>query len=193
MLLDHVLGLEQRAGEHELPAEAERLGLDTVDVYFLRIVDYGNVAAGLDQLDNGREMTLGAVERGDIAGSDAKLLHLRNQRLPVVDHHIGPHFSHPVDSVLTRGGGDDGEVGQFLGQLDEDRADTAGCADDEQTLSLAFAFLDPETVEEDLPGGDGGQRQACCFGKAKGLRFHADNSLIDSVELGVGAGAGQIT
>ncbi|WP_433732433.1 hypothetical protein ACQP2Y_41175 [Actinoplanes sp. CA-051413] len=66
-----------------------------------------------------------------------------------------------VEDVLlrlrARRRADDLQVGQPAGELDQDRADAAGRAQDQQGARAAGGQAEP--VEEGLPGGQGGQRQ----------------------------------
>ena len=49
----------------------------------------------------------------------------------VIDDVMRPEVFHPVLRFRPRGGGDDSEVGERPGNLDGDRADAAGAADDQ--------------------------------------------------------------
>jgi hypothetical protein len=72
--------------------------------------------------------------------------------------------------LRTRSGADDVQASELFRQLREDRADTAGCADDQQALAfidVAFAYL--QAFEEQFPRGDGGQRQGGRFGEPRVL------------------------
>ena len=107
----------------------------------------------------------------------------------MVDDVVRAQLAHPGLGLGTRGGGDDREAGQPARDLDRHRADAAGAADDEQrALVGALAALDADAVEQELPGGDGRQRQGRGLGEAQPGRLAADDALVDQVVLGVGAG-----
>jgi hypothetical protein len=89
--------------------------------------------------------------------------------------------------IGARGGGDDDEVGEVAGELDRDRADTAGPTDEEDgARRTGDEPADVEAVEEHLPCGDRGEREGGGLGEVEAARLGADDALVDEVQLGVG-------
>src|SRR4051812_30451972 len=70
-----------------------------------------------------------------------------------------------------------------LGDLDADRADAAGAADDEERASL----LHLHALEVAFPRRDRRQRDRRGLSKVELLRLAADDALVDEVELAVAA------
>ena len=73
-------------------------------------------------------------------------------------------------------------------ELDQDRADTAGRAGHQQMAPGSAAARHAEAVEQQLPGGDRGQRQRCGFGVGKRLWRMADQTRVHALEFGIAAG-----
>jgi hypothetical protein len=116
------------------------------------------------------------------------------QRLAVVDHVMRAQLLDPLAGFRTRGGADDGQAGQLARQLHQDGANAARRADHQQRLALRGASVAAhfQTVEQQFPRGDGGQRQRCGLGEVDILRLVADDALVHQMQLAVGAGAGQV-
>ncbi len=57
----------------------------------------------------------------------------------------------------------------------------------------AGGALDGEAVEEQFPGGDGGERKGGGRNEGKGSGLVGDDALVDEVQFGIGAGAGDGT
>ena len=113
------------------------------------------------------------------------------QRLAVVDHLVGAQRLHPALGLRARSGADHAQPRELFGQLREDRADATGRTDDQQALAfIGFAFAHLQALEEQLPRGNGRQRQGSGFGETEGFRHMADDSLIHHVQLAVTPGAG---
>ena len=106
----------------------------------------------------------------------------------MVDDIIRAHLLDPLSRVGTRCGGNDGQPGELLCQLNQDRANTAGGADHEQRFPCAFSFYQPEAVEQNLPRRDAGQGHRGGFGETEGRRFPPHDTFIDNLKLGVGTG-----
>jgi len=128
-------------------------------------------------------------QAGHVAGPEAQGIKLRLEGLAVVDGVVRAHPQAPVAGFIARRGGDHGQAGQRLGDLDQNRADSAGAADDQQALAGAFTLAQAHALEQQFPGGDRRQRQGRRLGMVEGLGFAADDALIDDVQLAVGAGA----
>ena len=75
-------------------------------------------------------------------------------------------------------------------ELDRDRADAAGAADDQDGSCAApgTGCLTSSRSNSDFPGGDRRQRQRRPpAAQSERLRLAADDALVDQVELGIGA------
>ena len=97
-------------------------------------------------------------------------------------------------SLGARGGADDLQRGELVGQLSQDRPHTTGSADDQQALALiVFAFSHLQTFEQQLPRSDSGQWQCGRFGKPQASGHMADDALINCVQFAVAARAYQGT
>lgn len=197
-LLGHVGRLEQGAGEHELPVQREALRLEEVEVERTRhVLDQDQRAHRGQRVDDLLVVFLGlrqAEHVVDAAGHER--FDLGGEGLAMVDDMVRAEGEAPVARVGPRGGGDDGEAGKAAGELDCDRADAAGAADDEERAARRGIAGELEAVEEHLPGGDGGEGQGGGFGERERGGLAADEALVHGVEFGVGAvavdGAGVI-
>ncbi|CAE6954804.1 conserved protein of unknown function [Ectopseudomonas oleovorans] len=191
VLLDHVLGLVQRAGEHQLPVQRQALALEFHHVQRLHgVVDQRQAALGLQRLDQLLVVLLGLGQAGDVGHlADADARQFLAQRLAVVDHVVGTQFAHPGLGLRARCGADHGQAGQAASQLGEDRADASGGTDDQQGLVLVGrAFADLQAFEQQFPGGDRGQRQGRRVGEGQAAGHMTDDALVDHMQLAVGAG-----
>src|SRR5262245_15840095 len=89
-----------------------------------------------------------------------ELLDLLLHRLGMIDHGMRAEIETPFLRFRPRRGGDDRKPGEAAGELDQDRADAAGAAGDQQRARIdALAGYGAEPVEQQLPGGDRGERQ----------------------------------
>ena len=94
----------------------------------------------------------------------------------------------PFLRLRPRRGGDHGEAGEAARQLHQDRADPAGAAGDQQRARIdALARRRAESVEQQFPGGDRGQRQGCCLRERKTARFAPDDAFVDQMKFRIGA------
>ena len=67
MLSLHVVRAIHRAREHELPTEAQCLGLTWHDVKRVRVINHRDMPARASQLDQGGQMFARAGEGSDVA------------------------------------------------------------------------------------------------------------------------------
>jgi hypothetical protein len=74
--------------------------------------------------------------------------------------------------------------------LDQDRADAAGAADDQERLPGAAVLRHPEPVEQQLVGGDRGQRQGGGLRVVQALRRERRDALVHHMQFAVGPGPG---
>ena len=140
VLLDHVGGLEDGAGEHGLPVHGGGLWFEFAEVDESGIVDEGEGALGGDELDDLVEVLISVGEADDVFEVlDAELANLFAEFFGVIDGVVGSVFENPLLGFGTRSGADDGDSGESAGELDEDGADAAGGSDDEQRVRLAAA------------------------------------------------------
>ena len=80
-------------------------------------------------------------------------------------------FPYPFLAFRTRGGANDRHTGELAGELGQYRTDAARRADDQQRVARVAAFLYAKTVEQQLPGGNGGERSAAAaLSRERGLR-----------------------
>ena len=170
--------------------DGQRLALEHGDVERGRLVDEAEPALRRDQLSDVAQMPVGlGSQEHEGRGADAECRDLGRQRLRMVDHVVRAHLAHPGSRLGTGGGGDDNEVGERTGDLDSDRADAAGAADDDDGVCGArHRLADVQPVEQHLPRGDRGQRDGGGGGPVERFRLVTDDALIDEVELTVGAG-----
>ena len=77
---------------------------------------------------------------------------------------------------------------QAARELNHDRANPAGAADDQERARIdAFSGDRAETVEQQFPGRERGQRQGGRLRKRQRLRLGPDDPLIDQVKFRIGA------
>ncbi|MNH16041.1 hypothetical protein D3C79_756680 [compost metagenome] len=172
--------------------QRQALALELGDVQLLGVIDQRQFALRRQGFDQLIEVLVGLGQAGHVSHLvDALGLECGGQRLAVIDHLIGTQFTYPVLGLWARGAANHREAGQLARQLSEDRADSTGRANDQQALAeVLLAFGDLQTLEQQLPGGDGGQRQCRRFGKAQGFRHVPDDPLIYYVQFTVAASAG---
>ncbi|SAL00956.1 hypothetical protein AWB76_07886 [Caballeronia temeraria] len=188
VLFDHVRGLVHRAGVHQFPVQRDALGLQDRHVERLGVVDQPKLALRRQHLGDSNQVLVGMGQaRHVIYRVNAKAAQLRRHRLRVVDHMVCTELAHPLLCFRPRRGGHHGQAGQLARQLDQYGADAAGAANDEQHSDRVFSFAHLQTVEQQLPRRDRGQRQRGCFFEAEALRHRADDALVDQVQLAVGA------
>ncbi len=76
--------------------------------------------------------------------------------------------------------------------MGQDRTHTASSADDQQALAfILFAFTYLQALEQQLPGGDGGQRQRGGIAETQAFGHVADDAFIHCVQFAVAARAYQ--
>ena len=83
---------------------------------------------------------------------------LFGERFAVIDNMMRARFPYPFLAFRTRGGANDRHTGELAGELGQYRTDAARRADDQQRVARVAAFLYAKAVEQQLPGGDGGER-----------------------------------
>ena len=117
-----------------------------------------------------------------------QLLDLLLHRLAVIDHRMRAEIEAPFLRLRPRRGRNHGEAGEAARELDQDRADTAGAAGDEKRTRIdALAGDRAEAIEQQFPGGDGGEGKGGCLRERERFRLVADDALVDQMEFGVGA------
>jgi hypothetical protein len=90
--------------------------------------------------------------------------------------------------LRPRGGCHDRKIGELPRQLDGDRTDAAGAAEDHDRARRAGnGFRDIEPIEHRLPGGDRGQGQSGGGREIERPRLAADDPLVDEMKFHVGA------
>ena len=167
------------------------LALERHGIEHRHVVDHRELALGLQALDDLRVVLLGLREAGDhVDLADAGRLQLAGQGLRMVDHRVRAERQAPGARLGARGGGDHAQLRELARELDQDRADAAGAADDQQRLPGAAVLRHPQPVEQQLVGGDGGQRQRGGLRVFQALRCERGDAFVDHVQLAVGAGAG---
>ena len=198
VLLDHVVGLEHRAGEHELPTHRDGLHFEGPRHVEVSAVsgDENDAALRGDHFSHGLPYGIDFVEVGDVVNvGNAKFTKLRWHVATVADDVIGAKIEAPIAAFFSRGGGDHGEASTF-GELDGDRADTSGTADDEEGLAVVLAAwfrMDTETVKERFPCGERGEGKGGAGSCIEESGLLGDDSLVDELKLSVRARAGDIT
>ncbi len=135
---------------------------------------------------------VGQVQRG-VHLVDAEGLQLRCQRLAMVDDVRGAQLPAPGAAFLARCGRHHGESG-MAAELDRHRADAARAADDQQGPAAVAAAIElvGHALEQQLPGGERGQRQGRGFGEIQRARLARHQSFIHQVHLCVAARPGDI-
>ncbi len=77
----------------------------------------------------------------------------------MVDHVVGAEVPAPLRRLGARGRSDHDEIRELPGELDRDRADAAGAADDQDRGGgTRNGRGDVEPVEQHLPSGQRGKR-----------------------------------
>ena len=97
----------------------------------------------------------------------------------------------PLCRFRPRRGRDHRKTRDFGGQLDRDRANSAGTADHQQRLARLCMRrrADLEAIEQSFPGGDRGQWQGGGGCEIKRDRHVPDDAFVDRVQAAVGARA----
>ncbi len=96
VLLDHVLGLVQRAGEHELPVHRQRFALERHDIEMLRVIDQRELALWPQHFDDLREVRIGVGQADDVIHRvELKLFQLQGKGSRMVDDMMCPEFADP--------------------------------------------------------------------------------------------------
>mmetsp|Transcript_22609 Transcript_22609/g.49357 ORF Transcript_22609/g.49357 Transcript_22609/m.49357 type:complete len:209 (+) Transcript_22609:577-1203(+) len=111
----------------------------------------------------------------------------------MVHNVIGPHLFDPFDRFGTRRRGNDREFCQLFDELNQDGTHTSGSSQHEDAVSLTFTFLDGERVKQQLPSGNGSQRESSCFRKVHGIWLFTSNALVNALQFCIGAGFGEFT
>ncbi|MNZ94598.1 hypothetical protein D3C78_1137110 [compost metagenome] len=96
VLLDHVLGLVQRACEHELPVHRQRFALERHDIEMLRVIDQRELALWAQHFDDLREVRIGVGQADDVIHRvELKLFQLQGKGCRMVDDMMCPEFADP--------------------------------------------------------------------------------------------------
>ncbi len=116
-----------------------------------------------------------------------QLLDLLLQRLAVIDHRVGPEIEAPFSRFRPRCGGHHRKAGEPPGELDQDRTDAAGAADDQQRPRIdALAGLSSRSNSNSQAVIDVRKSTACTNDSDFGLPA-PDDALVDQVIFGIGA------
>ena len=129
-------------------------------------------------------------DRGDVPGIDQRL-HLRGQRPCVVDRVVRAELDHPVARGRPRRGRHHGQARELASELYHDRSHAARGAHDEQRAG--GLGREAESIEQQLPRGDGCQRQCRGLGIRQRGRRIADDALVDALKFGVAPGWGDVS
>ena len=194
-LLTAIRRLELGPGEHELPVEADALGLEQIEIERRPVAhDRHDRPLGPDQLRHHRPVGIGVAEVGDrVDLAQPQLGQLGHQGLAVIDHGIGAHRLAP-GAALRPGGGGDHPQASPAGQLDRDRAHAAGAAEDQQAAPRVTAEgIQPQPLEQRLPGGEAGERQRRGLGRIQRCRPGPDDRLLHQHPFGAAAGSADVT
>ena len=169
-----------------LSGSVRRIG---VEPEYLGVVDQCEPSLRGDQFGDVGGMLLGMRRRKDESGSaNAELGNLGREGSGMVDDMMCPEPLHPRLGVRPRGGGDDREVRALTGDLDGDRADAAGAANDEDRGGgTRNPFRHIQAIEHRLPCRQRRQRQRRRFCPVQRRGLFTDNPGVDEMELRVGA------
>lgn len=133
VLLDHVFGFEERAGEHELPADRDTLEFKRAAHVDVCVVfgDEHDAALRGDHFADRFPDAVDVVVVGDVMdGFEAERFELRGHVAVVANDVVGAEFAAPIGTFRARSGGDDGEAGELC-ELDGHGTDAACAANDE--------------------------------------------------------------
>ena len=114
---------------------------------------------------------------------------LSGDRPGVVDDMIRTQFLDPLLAFSPGGGTDHRQLGKLAGKLDQDGTHPAGSADHQQALPLASLLCNAQAVEQQLPSGDGGQRQRRSISVIQTTGLVPDDTLVNYMQLAVAARA----
>ncbi len=186
--------METGTGGHVFPDDARGFQAQGIsDVY--RILSFHDEAEGAERgeyLGSLRPVLFGIVEvrdEGKFLESDR--LGLWCEGLAVIDDVVGSEFAAPIGGFRAGGGGDDRESGGFR-HGDECGADSARAVDDEDGLAAFRGGTVEHTLEQELPRGQGDEREGGCFGESESGRFFRDEGGLHGVKFRVRSGSGDI-
>ena len=109
---------------------------------------------------------------------------MRRKRLFVVDDMVRAHALRPSYRLRPRGGRHDLKIGQLPRELNGDRTDAAGAAEDQDRARRAGdGSRDIEPVEHRLPGGDRCQRQSSGGGEIERTRLAPHDPFVDQMKF----------
>ena len=104
----------------------------------------------------------------------------------MIQHMVGAEIIGPFLRFRARRSGDHREIGQCAGELDGDRADAAGAANDQDRIGgTGNGIVDLQPVKQCLPGGERGQGQGGGCRIIQRFRLLANDALIDQVKFRV--------
>ena len=139
----------------------DRLALENADVEFRGIVDQAIFPLRRNDVGQRLVMLVGVGEACDQRNRrEFKLFDLLLHRPCMIDNRMGAEIEAPFLRFRTGRGCHHRQAGKAARELDQDRADTAGAADDQQRACIeALAGHRAEAIEQQFPGGDRRQRQ----------------------------------
>ena len=165
--------------------------LQRPDVDGLRVINQGQPPLGGQQFDDVGEVLIGLRQAGDQfhLGQPGLRAQRLGQGLAVVDHVVRPQFVAPLHGFRARGGSHHAQLRQLPRQLDQHGANTACAAHNQQRLLGPAALGHTQAVKQQLPGGDGGQRQGSSLRIAQAARGMGGDAGIDQLPFAIAAGA----
>ncbi|MNP53669.1 hypothetical protein D3C76_1481600 [compost metagenome] len=96
MLLDHVLGLVQRTGEHELPVQGKGFALERHDIQLCRVVDQRELALWTKHFDQLGEVGVGMGQADHMIDRvQLERFQLMGDRFGVIDDMMRPQLLDP--------------------------------------------------------------------------------------------------
>ncbi|MGY4351167.1 hypothetical protein ACVWXM_007660 [Bradyrhizobium sp. GM7.3] len=147
-----------------------------------------NLPCGRHELGDALVVLVGECEaRHQRDGRQLELLDLLFHRLAVVDHRMRAETEAPFLRLRPRRGREHRQPGEAAGELDQDRANAASAARDQERARIdTLAGHRTEPIEQQFPGGDGGEREGGGLHERQALRLVANDALVDEVEFRIG-------
>ena len=182
---------ETRLREHQLPVQAQRLGLERSEIERPGLVDEHDGAEGLRDRRKAREMFGGSrgheyrVEFGRTGNSGFFL-----ERFATPQKAVDAKLFEPAARFRSTGGRPNTGVGSCPEQLHRHRAHAASATSDENVGGGIFG--DTKLLEEPFVRGQCRQRQCGGLGEIQRLRRQSREPRVDHLELRVRAVATEI-